>query len=128
MQFTAFSGTSVGRDNPPAVAKEGPGPLPQGRYYSPVMKIARYIANLAITLLLGDLLARQLAATVYAKPGTIESIRRLLMNSGVLKPDSQYDINGMLLLVILVASIAVVGVAVWLLNIGVRRYRQTRSQ
>ncbi|ASL44626.1 hypothetical protein bAD24_I14170 [Burkholderia sp. AD24] len=31
--FTAFSGTSVGRDNPAAVAKEGLGPLPQGRYY-----------------------------------------------------------------------------------------------
>lgn len=92
------------------------------------MKIARYIANLAITLVLGDLLARQVAAMVYAEPGTIESIRRLLMNGGVLKPDSQYDISGMLLLVILVASIAVVGVAVWLLNVGVRRYRQTRSQ
>jgi hypothetical protein len=31
--FTAFSGTSSGRDNPAAVAKEGLGPLPPGRYY-----------------------------------------------------------------------------------------------
>jgi hypothetical protein len=48
-----------------------------------------------------------------------------LTSVGVLKPDSQYDIDGALLLVILVASIAVVGLVVWLVNIAARHYRRT---
>ncbi|WMY07449.1 DUF2778 domain-containing protein [Paraburkholderia phenoliruptrix] len=32
-QFSAFSGTSTGRDNPQAVAQADIGPLPPGRYY-----------------------------------------------------------------------------------------------
>ncbi|QCP50237.1 DUF2778 domain-containing protein [Trinickia violacea] len=31
--FTAFSGSDAGRDNPAAVAKKDIGPLPPGRYY-----------------------------------------------------------------------------------------------
>lgn len=31
--FVAFSGTSTGRDNPDAVAQDGVGPLPPGRYF-----------------------------------------------------------------------------------------------
>lgn len=88
------------------------------------MKIVRYIANVAVTLLLGDLLARQVAAMVYARPETTESMRRILVSVGVLKHDSLYDINGALLLLILVLSIAVVGLAVWALNIGARHYRR----
>lgn len=89
------------------------------------MRIVRYIANVALTLLLGDLLARQVAAMVYARPETTASIRRILMNVGVLKPDSLYDINGALLLVILALSIAIVGLLVWALNLGARHYRRT---
>ncbi|CAB3740325.1 hypothetical protein [Paraburkholderia rhynchosiae] len=88
------------------------------------MKIARNIANVAATLVLGDLLARQVATAVYASPDAVQSIRRLLMSVGVLKPDSSYDIDGPLLIAILVVSVAIVGVAVWAINIGARRYRQ----
>ncbi|WP_027803323.1 hypothetical protein [Paraburkholderia dilworthii] len=70
-----------------------------------VMKIARYIANVAATLVLGDLLARQVATAVYASPDAVQSIRRLLMSVGVLKPDSSYDIDGPLLIAILAVSV-----------------------
>ncbi|MEX3764846.1 hypothetical protein [Paraburkholderia phenoliruptrix] len=88
------------------------------------MKIARYIANVVVTLLLGDLLARQVATAVYARPDVVQSIRRLLTAVGALKPDSSYDIDGPLLIAILAVSIAIVGVAVWAINIGARRYRK----
>ncbi|AXF18793.1 hypothetical protein [Paraburkholderia caledonica] len=88
------------------------------------MRIARYIANVAATLVLGDLLARQVATALYASPDAVESIRRFLMSVGALKPDSSYDIDGPLLIAILAMSIAIVGLAVWAINIGARRYRQ----
>jgi hypothetical protein len=88
------------------------------------MKIARNIANVAATLVLGDLLARQVATAVYARPDAVQSIRRLLTSVGALTPDSSYDIDGPLLIAILVVSVAIVGVAVWAINVGARRYRQ----
>lgn len=88
------------------------------------MKILRYVINVALAVVLGDLLARAVAAVVYARPETVQSIQRFLVSLHLLKPDSQYDINGALLLVILVLSIAVVGLIVWALNVAVLYFRR----
>lgn len=90
-----------------------------------MMRFIRYAINVVVAVVLGDLLARQVAAMVYASPETIKSIKLVLISVGVLKKDSLYDIDGALLLVILVLSIAVVGLIVWAINTGARHYRRT---
>lgn len=85
-----------------------------------MMRFIRYAINVVVAVVLGDLLARQVAAMVYASPETIKSIKLVLISVGVLKKDSLYDIDGALLLVILVLSIAVVGLIVWAINTGAR--------
>jgi hypothetical protein len=41
------------------------------------MKVARYIANVVVTLVLGDLLARQIATSLYLNSEAIRLVKRL---------------------------------------------------
>lgn len=81
----------------------------------------RYCAYVVVTVVVGDVLARQVANLIYTGPGSMEAFRHGLIWLGVLKPDSTYDLDGVLLLVVLAASIATVGFAVWLFETLVRR-------
>ena len=89
------------------------------------MKIARYISNVAVTLLLGVLLARYVANLPVEWPWLTGSIRFVLHLFGIRSydsPDDMFDLAGV---VIFFASLVVVGLAVWAFNKGAQHYRRT---
>lgn len=91
------------------------------------MRIARYIANVAATLVLGGLLARYVANLPVEWPWLTGSILFVLHALGIHaydNPDDMFDLAGV---VIFFACLLVVGLAVWLVNIGARRYREQRA-
>jgi len=82
----------------------------------------RYCAYVVVTVVMGDLLARQVADLIYTGPGFVEALRHGLIWIGLLKLDSTYDLDGILLLAILVASLVTVGIAVWVFETVIRRH------
>ncbi|WGS54222.1 hypothetical protein LFL96_24655 [Paraburkholderia sp. D15] len=89
------------------------------------MRIARYTANIAATLLLGVLLARYVVNLPVEWPwltGSIQFVLHLLGNRDYDNPDDMFDLAGV---VILLACLLIVGVAVWLVNLALYRHRKT---
>ncbi|MFM0359849.1 hypothetical protein [Paraburkholderia sediminicola] len=89
------------------------------------MKLARYISNVAVTLLLGVLLARYVANLPVEWPwltGSIRFVLHLFAIRSYDNPDDMFDLAGV---VIFFACLLVAALAVWLVNIGARRYRRT---
>ncbi|PCE27524.1 hypothetical protein BWP39_03200 [Paraburkholderia acidicola] len=75
---------------------------------------------MVVTVVLGDLLARQIVNLIDG-PGLLNAITNILVRIGARQPDSTYDLDGVVLLVILLLSIVLVGVVVWAINSYLRR-------
>lgn len=90
------------------------------------MRIARYIANVAATLVPGVLLARYIANLPVEWPWLTGSIRFALRLPGIHaydNPDDMFDLVGV---VNFFACLIVVGLVMSLVNIGTRHYRAQR--
>jgi hypothetical protein len=88
------------------------------------MKILRYVSNVFLTLVLAVLLARYVANLPYEWPWLTGSIRWVLRVFNARTYDNPDDMFDLASIVIFFASLAVVGLVVWAVNVGARRYRR----
>lgn len=86
-------------------------------------KVARIAAYVVVVLVLGDLLARYIAALPYELSPLTDSIRFFLRAFGLTQLDNPDDIETLALVVILLASVLIVWFVLWLVIRSARALR-----